>query len=362
MAIYSVVKFDSVKDVRWLVYKFAGTDFNSKSVLIVGPGQVAIAVHGGKIETVFEAGTYRLDTENLPFLRGVVKKFFGGATPYTMEVYFVNKTIKLDMLWGSNEPIQVVDPKYNVKVHVRCRGQFGIRLTNYQFFFEHLLGTLLESNYVTFEVIQSYFRGVINTKATKAISNKIVTDKISILDISTMLEDISNGLKADLAPEFAKFGFEVINFFVESISVPDEDLARINDFLNKKAEFDIMGDARYRTARGYDVLEGAATNENGAGGVGAGIGVGLGVGLGAAKSIGGEGGGIIPSGSTDEKPKAEVIKCPKCGHELAKGAKFCPECGASLINLCPKCGHPLAAGAKFCPECGAKIDGVTEVK
>ena len=55
----------------------------------------------------------------------------------------------------------------------------------------------------------------------------------------------------------------------------------------------------------------------------------------------------------------ETIKatCPKCEKPLAANAKFCPECGASLINkeFCPECGAKLNPGAKFCQECGQKI-------
>jgi hypothetical protein len=55
----------------------------------------------------------------------------------------------------------------------------------------------------------------------------------------------------------------------------------------------------------------------------------------------------------------ETIKatCPKCEKPLASNAKFCPECGASLINkeVCPTCGAKLIPDAKFCQECGQKI-------
>lgn len=49
----------------------------------------------------------------------------------------------------------------------------------------------------------------------------------------------------------------------------------------------------------------------------------------------------------------EVI-CPHCGKKTVKG-KFCSECGQPLVNKCPKCGTELAPGAKFCPECGEKV-------
>ena len=43
---------DAARD-EWLMYLYPKTDINSKSILYINPGQVAIAVHAGKIEHVF---------------------------------------------------------------------------------------------------------------------------------------------------------------------------------------------------------------------------------------------------------------------------------------------------------------------
>lgn len=51
--------------------------------------------------------------------------------------------------------------------------------------------------------------------------------------------------------------------------------------------------------------------------------------------------------------ESEII-CPACGKKTAKG-KFCMECGSPLTIKCPKCGAELASGAKFCFECGNKL-------
>ena len=52
----------------------------------------------------------------------------------------------------------------------------------------------------------------------------------------------------------------------------------------------------------------------------------------------------------------DSIKCPACGNDAQKGAKFCPHCAASLESLlivdptCPTCGCHYPQGTKFCPE------------
>ncbi len=64
------------------------------------------------------------------------------------------------------------------------------------------------------------------------------------------------------------------------------------------------------------------------------------------------------------------MKCVKCGHELAEGAKFCMYCGTKVEqekaqepemkqkeNRCPKCGRIAAPGDRFCMHCGSPLPG-----
>ena len=48
-------------------------------------------------------------------------------------------------------------------------------------------------------------------------------------------------------------------------------------------------------------------------------------------------------------------KCSSCGHYSSKSAKYCPECGAVLIEKCPECGEAVCTNDKFCPSCGKQI-------
>jgi len=48
------------------------------------------------------------------------------------------------------------------------------------------------------------------------------------------------------------------------------------------------------------------------------------------------------------------MKCPHCQAENRSGAKFCIDCGQSLLTelLCPNCGKSSPPRSKFCQECG----------
>ena len=46
--------------------------------------------------------------------------------------------------------------------------------------------------------------------------------------------------------------------------------------------------------------------------------------------------------------------CPECGAEVAVGASFCVECGATVTRACPACGTPATRG-RFCAHCGHEL-------
>lgn len=60
-----------------------------------------------------------------------------------------------------------------------------------------------------------------------------------------------------------------------------------------------------------------------------------------------------------ERASTQLAHCPSDGTLAAPGTKFCPECGAAMIQpavvKCPKCGADTQGG-KFCPNCGAKVE------
>lgn len=74
LAIIDVIKFNGLNNRNWLVYRYPGDSFVFGTQLIVGEGQVAVFVKGGKALDYFTAGTYTLSTENIPILQAFVKE------------------------------------------------------------------------------------------------------------------------------------------------------------------------------------------------------------------------------------------------------------------------------------------------
>lgn len=346
MAIIDRVKFDGLASRDWLIYKHPSEKLVFGTQLIVSEGQVAVFLKGGKICDIFLPGTYTLDAGNLPILNSIVNLPFGSKTPFTAEIYYINTVTKLDINWGTSDPIQIIDPKYFIRLRVRAFGQMGLKINDYSLFITELIGSMNQAEIVKYDKILDFYKGVLISKVKTIIADIIINQKISALEISAKLDDISKLTQELLVADFDKFGFRVTNFFIKSINFPDEDFEQINRILEDKAAFEIMGDSRYVTKRTFDVYEGAANNDSGLAGAFAAGGIGLGAGANLA--------GGLPH-VLNTAPQAEV-SCPKCNGMIKAGSKFCNHCGSSMNQLeCPKCKTPYEAESKFCSQCGHSL-------
>ena len=58
------------------------------------------------------------------------------------------------------------------------------------------------------------------------------------------------------------------------------------------------------------------------------------------------------NGSNTQQP-ANLIACASCGCANQPGARFCQQCGTSMVaTQCTKCATVLAPSARFCGSCG----------
>ncbi|MCD8157983.1 MAG: SPFH domain-containing protein [Clostridiales bacterium] len=349
MALFDVVRFNGLRSKEWLIYKYPTEDIVLGSQLIVQEGQLAIFIRHGAICDVFYPGTYTMRTENLPVLNSIVKLPFGGKAPISAEIYFVNTTTMLEINWGTSDPIQLIDPKYYVKLRVRAFGQIGVKVLDAPMLFRELIGGMPQSDIVKISKIREYFRGLLVMKVKTAIADAIITNGISALEISAHMERISAKVKEQIVEEFSRYGFYIANFYIQSINFPDEDFAKINKILEDKAAFEIMGEQRYAAKRSFDIYEGAATNKNGVAGAFAAGGVGLGAAMGMGSAMSQQVGN--PAAANPGKGK----ECPNCHKSVSASMKFCPECGTDLREKRCECGQVLTPGTKFCPECGKKV-------
>lgn len=354
MAIVDVIKFDGFPDGKaWVAYKYPGEQFMIGSQLIVNPSQEAIFIKGGEICDVFGPGTHTLQTGNLPILNKFVKIPFGGKNPFTAEVFFINKSSKLDMTWGTATPFQLEDPKYGIIVSIRAHGKYGIRITNSGLFVSELVGSAPSNSVFSHSFVNSYFNSMLISYIKSTISSFMIKGKISFLDVTAYLTDLSKECNESIAREFERYGIEITNLCIETISPPASEYESLRKMKEKYA----LGEHVYTQERKLDLLDKLADNPSNPV---ISTGVGLGVGLSAAKEMIGSFRDVI---SDDEKHDSvnnasrasDMAVCPNCSSPVPRGQKFCGECGAKMEKKCPTCGKVWDVSQKFCGECGTKL-------
>jgi len=281
MALIDVITWDGGENqVAW---KFPSSNLRLGSQLVVKPGQSAFFVYRGKVCDEITEGTLTLKTGNIPLLTTLISLPFGGDSPFQAEVWFINRLAKLDTKWGTPSPIQVEDPKYGIIIPMRAYGQYGFRVGDAKVFLTTLLGAFPT---ITDEQIKQYFRGkVMSTVGTQI--GTLFNDKISFLNISAHLEELSEGARMKIAPAMEKYGIVLETFYFESLNVPEDDPSyiKLKQIKEKAAELNVVGRDIYQLDKSMDVLKTAAGNEGMAGlmmqsGMGAGMGMMMGAQLG----------------------------------------------------------------------------------
>ena len=106
-----VINYEGGNDV--LVWKHPCEDFNTGSHLIVHESQEALFMCNGQVAEIFGPGRHDLKTENIPVLRRLLNIPTGGVSPFHCEVYYINKSIPMDLKWGTPDQVIAMDPQFH---------------------------------------------------------------------------------------------------------------------------------------------------------------------------------------------------------------------------------------------------------
>lgn len=349
MEIIDRIKFDGpINGGQWLIHKCPSEQFVLGSQLIVNQGQEALFFKGGEALDLFGPGTHTLSTGNLPLLHKLVNLPFGGKTPFTAEIYYINKTDNLGMKWGTSTPIPLEDPKYGLILNIGARGQYGVRISDGRLFVVRLIGALPSGATSNHMMVLKYFNGLINSKIKSVTADYMIQKKISFLEISLYLSELSDTFQAVLSGEFERFGLELVNFYCEAIVPRPGEYEKLQGYKEELA----LGPDFYQQRRSLDILEKMAENSSADSVADTGTGFGIGRGMISQKRDTFAGTGeIVDSGAS-----ATTLVCPHCGAGISASMKFCGNCGKPLGSVkCPACGYANEVGMKFCGNCGQKF-------
>ena len=354
------------------------------------PGEEAIFIKGGVIEQVFDNGTYKLSTENYPFISRLRNAFSGGISTFNCVVYFVRKASGIEIKWGTESPIQVRDPMLQIMTSLQARGAYKVQVEDGAKFLTKLLGNNIQ--FLMQEELDNFFISEFQQHIKTTIAKYVKNSQEEILGICAEQDILAERIKPELQEILDDYGLRLMSFSIMGLDIPldDPNRAELEAACAKKGTLNILGDDWGRV-QASEILRDLANNP-GAGGMAA---AGAGIGMGAA--AGGVFGSMaqemfapmkqrenpientaaggrftqrrgMPSGETRRFNGTHMAQdqvgveqqggsiCAACGNPLMPGAKFCSACGTPVAQkcFCSNCGAELAPGAVFCSQCGTK--------
>lgn len=313
-----------------LIWRQPEEDFNTNSTLIVMPGEEAIFIKGGTVEQTFESGTYKLSTENYPFISRLRNAFTGGVSTFNCVVYFVRKAHSMEIRWGTDSPIQVRDRVLGIATKLRARGAYKVQIENPVKFLEKLIGNNVPVQLQ--EELNKYFINEFQSKIKSVIARALIESNTEILGIDARLDEFSEIIEPYMQEILEDYGLKCVKFSIAAIDIDDDELRRKYDEIGMdaiakmrgaqadKAVMGILGDdwGRQQAAN----ILGDLANNPGAGGVAA-AGAGMGMGLGAAGAFGSMAQQMFSpmSGNINQQPQQPVQSAPS-GRFTQKGASM----------------------------------------
>lgn len=274
-----------------LIWRQPEEDFNTNSTLVVMPGEEAIFIKGGNVEQTFESGTYKLSTENYPFISRLRNAFSGGISTFSCVVYFVRKAHSVEIRWGTDSPIQVRDKLLGIATKLRCRGSYKVQIDNPVKFLEKLIGNNVPLQLQ--EELNKYFINEFQSKIKSVIARALNESNTELLGIDARLDEFSEIIEPFMQETLEDYGLKCVKFVVAAIDIDDDELRRRYDEIGMDAIAKMRGAQADKTVMGIlgddwgrqqaaNILSDLAKNPGAGGVAAAGAGIGMGIGAGSA--------------------------------------------------------------------------------
>ena len=261
MGLFSAIRGQFIDVIEWLddtndtmSYRFErhGNEIKNGARLIVRPGQDAVFVSEGQVADEFPAGTYTLETKNLPILSTLQAWKYGFNSPFKAEVYFFNLKQFTGLKWGTSNPIMLRDPELG-PVRMRAYGSYSLRIAHPATLLRQLIST--DGRFETGEITDQ-----LRALLTQSFAGWLGKSGMSVFDFAAHYAQIGENVRVALQPDFAQYGLELVHVVIENIGLP----AEVEQAIDRRTSMGVVGDlGRYTQFQAAEAIrEGAASGGN----------------------------------------------------------------------------------------------------
>jgi len=224
-----LIKYDGGNNV--FVWKHPIENFNFGSQLVVGESQEAILFKDGKAWASFDAGRYTLDIKTLPDLEQAFAIDERSDVAVRTEIYFINKVTQMNLKWGTDTKIRLLDPESNIYMELGAFGTFNMKVTDGKKLLVKLVGTektfgvdsVMGVNGFSSEYVAGQFKTLVMNKVKSNLSRIIINSKISVITIDQYLDLISDKLRVEINDVLGDYGLFMPEFYITNVLFPEED-------------------------------------------------------------------------------------------------------------------------------------------
>lgn len=336
------------------------------SVIEVFDNQFMLLVDGGKIiDYTAEPGYYIVNNSSMPsmfsgqFGDSLKETFgrikFGGGTPQSQQVFFINLQEIKGIKFGTRNPINYFDAAYNAELFVRAHGVYSIKVKNPLQFYSEVIPRNKDRVDIA-EINEQYVSEFL--EALQSAINQMSADGQRISFLSSKARELGKYMAQVLDEDWGiNRGMEIQSVALASISYDEKS----QELINLRNEGAMLSDPSI--AQGFmvkNMSEGVkAAGSNSAGAMQGFMGVGIG-----ASAMGNMMNGFTQMNQSIQQQNMQQgafmggVAQPAQPTQSAQAGWTC-SCGAvNTGNFCSNCGSakPVVAGPWTC-SCGAVNTG-----
>jgi len=217
-----VVKWpDHLSTEDYIAWRYPKTDIKMGSVVVVDEAQKALFFRDGKLMGVLDSGRHVLDTQNVPFLHGLVSELYG-ETIFKASIVFVN----LKQYRGELADRVFVD---YVGGHVvyKFTYYYTVDENKLELFYVRLMGAESELSVDDVnEKIRAFMKRSVVEMLAEYATQQAQQGRIvqNVMDFVAMLSEFGEAAKAGIARRInEQFGLNIVDLVVENIDIAPED-------------------------------------------------------------------------------------------------------------------------------------------